>query len=410
MRIRSEARSTRRESSPARRANAPGVAAAIVAGVLTAALPACGRRSAEAPRADAGSDRPADSAGTPDVPATVDGAATTDRTPSDTSTATAAATAACRESILAQCRRNAACGRGSDVAGCAALVIDLCPDYYFNPRSLRTVAEVEACIPTFAQMTCTDLAMGLAPACLRRGTGAAGSPCLYNTECELGCPNGIDECSTCAAGTRVATGEACDNTRLCPETDYCHSVTRTCAPKASVVHAAAGEPCDFGAQPSVGCQGELVCARTGTTGTAGVCGTVPQQIGEPCVRTGDLGSTYTCGGGLTCDTQTTTCQVPPPPAGCGDGGACDDASFCRSGACVPRVAEGQLCRTTASPVIQCALGLWCVVVNLDAGRDGICTRPGTIGDACDAARPCAQSVCSTAGRCTAPAVAACQPI
>ncbi len=380
-------------------------------GALAAAgLVACGARAGKAPVTDAGTDaandRAGDSAGASDASAEADAPADG---AADVPAAVAAATAACRDAITAQCRRYAEC-RGGDAASCAAIVIDRCPSYYFNPRSLRTVAEIQACLPTFAAMTCTDLAMGLSPPCLRRGTGAVGAVCLYNTECQSGCVEGLDECGTCVNASRAATGEACDSTHFCGETDYCHTVSKTCAPKTSVVHAAEGQPCDFGAQPSVGCQGDLVCARTTDTGTAGICRR-PPQLGEPCARSGDPLLSQLCGPGLACGAQM-TCQVPAPIAsGCGDGGACDDASFCHSGACVPRAPEGQLCRifdTTEGPAIECTLGVWCVT-QPDAGRNGVCTRPGALGDSCDVAHPCAGSLCGTAGRCTSYDPAACQP-
>lgn len=362
-------------------------------------------------RGDGGIDRPGDSGGAanPDAPAMPDVGSSAD---SDTAGTPAAA---CRAAIEAQCRRQAVC-RGGTVDPCVATVVDRCPDYYFNPRSLRTVAEIESCLAALGSMTCTDIAMNLTPSCLRLGTGAPGSACLYATECEFGCNNGFDECGTCYTSNRAATGETCDSTHQCAATDYCHTVTKTCTSKASVVHAAEGEPCDFAAQPSVGCKGDLVCARTTTTGTAGSCRPFP-QLDQPCAMTGDALGGKSCGDGLACNTQTMTCRpAPPSSGGCGDGGACDDASFCRGAfgpgaTCVPRAPEGQACRiadTTEGPELQCAVGIQCVLTP-DAGYNGTCTKPGTIGATCDKAHPCGGSVCGVAGRCTAYAVAACQP-
>jgi hypothetical protein len=386
---------------------------AVSAGVL--ALAGC-KSGGQTAHGDAGIDRPgdtdADGALDPDAPAASD-ALTEAGSPAD-ATGDATPDATCRAAIEAQCRRQAAC-RGGDADLCASAVVDRCPTYYFNSRSLRTVAEIDSCLAALGSMTCTDIAMGLVPPCLRQGTGAAGSACLYNTECQFGCSNGLDKCGLCYTATQAATGGACDSTHLCATTDYCHPVSKTCASKASVVHAAEGEPCDFAAQPSVGCSGDLVCARATTTGTAGICRPFP-QLDQPCANIGDPVSSKTCAASLACDTNTMTCRPPPPSGGCGDGGACDDASFCgatatSAAACVPRSPAGQACRivaTSAGPELQCALGVYCVLTP-DAGYNGMCVAPGKIGDTCDAAHPCAGSLCGVSGRCSAYDPAACQP-
>ena len=356
--------------------------------------------------------------GNPDAPATSDAVTSLDSNPTSDSATGLTPTAACRASIEAQCRRQVAC-RGGTVDACTETVINRCPDYYFNPRSLRTPAEIESCLAALGSMTCTDIAMSLVPPCLRSGTGAAGGACLYSTECEFGC-SGFSDCGTCYSGNHAATGQACDSTHRCDPTDYCHTVSKTCIPKASVVHAAEGDPCDFTAQPPVGCQGDLVCARTTTTGTAGVCRPFP-QLDQPCASSGDtIGgqSGLVCAAGLGCNTQTMTCRpVSPSTGGCGDGGACDDASFCRgafgpNATCAPRASVGQACRnydSAAGLETQCTLGLQCVLAP-DAGSEGTCVKPGALGDACDKARPCDYSVlCSAGGRCAAIGVAACQP-
>jgi hypothetical protein len=398
-----------------RRAEWSLVAVAVSAGVL--AVAGCGS-GAQTARGDGGHgdgeiDRPADSDGAADLDAPASQDAVTEAG-ADSSTGGTPASA-CRAAIEAQCRRQAAC-RNLDVPSCVATVVDRCPDYYFNSRSLRTVAEIESCLAAFAAMTCTDIAMALTPPCLRLGTGAGGSACLYNTECEFGCTDGLDRCATCNTATRAATGQPCDTTHFCASTDYCHTVTRTCASKASVVHAAEGQPCDFAAQPSVGCRGDLVCARTTTPGTAGICRPLP-QLDQPCAMTGDPVATKDCGAGLSCNTQTMTCRpAPPASGGCGDAGACDDAAFCRgafgpAATCVARALEGQACRltdTSAGAELQCSLGVRCVPTP-DAGFNGTCTAPRNVGDACDPTHPCGGSLCGAAGRCTPYAPAACQP-
>jgi hypothetical protein len=305
------------------------------------------------------------------------------------------ANSTCREAIATQCRRQLAC-RGANMATCIQIA-DRCPSYYFNPTSNRTVADIQACLPALAAMTCTDISMGLTPPCLVLGTAPPGTACLYSTECQFGCTDGIDECGTCRASTQALTGQACDSTHSCAATDFCHTVAKVCVSKTSVLHAAEGQPCDFAAQPAVGCSGDLVCARATASGTAGTCRPLP-KLSEPCAMAGDaLGSL--CAAGLLCDASTSTCQV-PKPAGCGDAGACDVNTFCQSGAqCVSRAAEGQPCRIggTSEPEIQCVANIWCVVTP-GMGRNGVCTKPGTIGDGCDTTHPCAGSLCG-AGRC-----------
>jgi len=302
------------------------------------------------------------------------------------------------------------------MASCVSRVIDRCPDYYFNSRSRRTVAEIESCLVDLGSMSCTDIVMNVLPPCLRQGTGLGGSSCLYATECEFGCVDGFSRCGTCATLTWAATGEACDATHACAPADYCHMASKRCTPKSSVVHAAEGASCDFAAQPSVGCQGDLVCARTTTTGTAGICRPYP-QLDRACANGGDLlNNGWVCAAGLSCDSQTMTCRTPPLSETCGDAGACDDASFCRSASggasasCIARAPAGQACRitpTTSGPEIECALGLRCVTTP-DAGYDGTCTALGHPGDPCDATHPCANSLCGVSGRCAAFAPAACQ--
>jgi len=111
----------------------------------------CGS-SGQKPRADASNDRPGEwgdaTSGDVDAPAPPD--AFTDSAPDAAAVADApgggAPAAACRAAIESQCRRQVAC-RGGDVDGCVATVVGYCPAYYFNAGSLRTVAEIESCLP-----------------------------------------------------------------------------------------------------------------------------------------------------------------------------------------------------------------------------------------------------------------------
>ena len=144
-------------------------------------------------------------------------------------------------------------------AGCAQLA-DRCPEYYFNPRSTRTVDNVEACIAVFKQATCTDFLMGLTGACLAGGSGAAGAPCSGVSECQSrSCSGYSPTCGTC--GAPAALGAPCGaGAGSCVTGTLCHPATHVCVPfPLAVAHAGAGEPCDLTANPPVGCMGQLVC-------------------------------------------------------------------------------------------------------------------------------------------------------
>ncbi len=299
--------------------------------------------------------------------------------------ASATAASVCREAIETQCRRHLAC-YGYATETCTS-VAALCPDYYFNDSSNRTVAGVQACLPALAQMTCTDVAMLITPACLTvPGKAAVGSPCLHTTECQTYCNSPVlNSCGVCNQGTRVGPGQACGTTQFCNPADYCHEGTKTCASKASIVYAAQGQPCDFLAVPSVGCAGDLMCARPSETVTGGTCRPVP-KVGEPCLMNGFPGNPSVCGPGLRCEQM--VCR---PVDVCGDAGMCDPSRFCRTfngiSTCVLLAAEGQPCRLL-SPELPCVANLRCTMA-LEGNQDGVCVKPAGQGDGCrDPAEPC----------------------
>ena len=203
----------------------------------------------------------------------------------------------CREAIIAQCMLVNVCyGAAADPsAGCAQLA-DRCPEYYFNPRSTRTVDNVEACIAFFKQATCTDVLMGLT----RRVPGGRqrcrrSLPCSGVSECQSrSCSGYSPTCGTC--GAPAALGAPCGaGAGSCVTGTLCHPATQICVPfPLAVAHAGAGEPCDLMANPPVGCVGQLVCVAKARTQSAGTC-TAPPAAGQPCLD----GASTRCGTGLT---------------------------------------------------------------------------------------------------------------
>ena len=80
----------------------------------------------------------------------------------------------CVAAIEAQCHRVIACQGAAAVGDCSRYDV-LCPGYYFNDDSNRTVAGIAGCISALAARTCTDVVIGLYPSCFaegKRGNGA----------------------------------------------------------------------------------------------------------------------------------------------------------------------------------------------------------------------------------------------
>jgi len=391
-----------------------GLLGAVLA--MSSAFPACGGKGAAV--VDGAADLVADlSAGPadaateqhPDVPAGGgDGAADAPAAPdAPLDASTMSPKEVCLAALTAQCTRHAVC-QGADVSACLAAVSGYCPDYYFGPFSNRTVENVQACLPALAAMTCTDIAMGIIPSCLLPGKNGPGQACLYQSQCQTSCSNGLDRCGTCSAVSTAATGQPCGTqaAAACGPTDFCHPTKSVCAPKASIVYAGQGEPCDFDQDPVVGCQGDLVCARPSTATTQGTCQPIP-QLGEPCVIAGDITGSRPCAMGLACNAISGSCQ---PDHLCGTV-ICDlTSSFCRTSLdpmagpeCVPLAGEGAACDlgTTGVPELRCADGLTCAGATVSAPA-GVCAKPGGVGAACDASHFCAagmQCSSSTGGQC-----------
>jgi len=314
---------------------------------------------------------------------------------------------ACRAAILARCHRIAICdGDPNDVNTCTAISV-LCPEYFFNSASTRTVAGVTACLEQIGQPSCTELRLNLFPSCWSRGTRPAGAACAHPSNCaSQGCSGGGTRCGVCAAGP-VATGESCVSA-ACGAGDFCHPGTKLCTPGTALVLAAQGEACDLTAQPAVGCKETLHCIPpTGPEGTAaGTCQPLPLwDVGQPCNQIAGR-----CKPPLMCFTDfispdTSECRASPPDQMCGPG-VCPDVDYCvySDGGqhCEPRAAVGEACLDAAGKSSR-----RCVLESVCWQSSGVCTRYGARGDACNDASPCGTYLVCTGGRCGALSTDAC---
>jgi hypothetical protein len=315
----------------------------------------------------------------------------------------------CRQAILAQCERLYAC-EGFSVGDCGQFAADLCPGYYFGPRTLRTVEGVEACVPLIRQASCTDVLMGIATQCLPAGLGAAGDPCSSPGECAANsCSGQFPSCGVCAVP--LALGASCDvSAGHCASGTICHPRKRVCVPAPLVVaHAFAGEACDTRGQPLVGCAGDLVCVPDRGGGTAGRCASLPGQ-GEPCLAGGNLPE---CAPGLRCGTSNQCGN----PVSCG-ATECDANSFCYQPTtgpvgCRPYLAVGESCSRAIDSDRQCAPDGYCFMGPAagDGGSrtDGICIPLRQIGEGegCADDLSCRVALVCQGGRCTRFAPASC---
>ncbi|HVY40263.1 MAG TPA: hypothetical protein VHM31_20125, partial [Polyangia bacterium] len=327
----------------------------------------------------------------------------------DVSAATRAAQV-CREAMILQCMLGNLCyGAAADpMAGCAN-VADRCPEYYFNPRSTRTVENVEACIAFFKQATCTDYLMGLAGACLAGGTGAQGAACSGSSECQSrSCSGYSPTCGTC--GALAALGAPCGTTAAgsCGTGAICHPKTHVCVPfPLAVAHAGAGEPCDLQGNPPVGCTGQLVCVPKDRTQTAGTCTALP-GAGQPCLD----GPAARCATGLGCRLSTADggrSLICAAPGLCGTL-TCAPTEYCYEAPgvslrCLPYAALGEACSFRVPEGDKsCVDGLFCTgttTVTSDAGTGfrGTCHPAVDLGEACDAVHICREPLVCTAGHC-----------
>lgn len=318
----------------------------------------------------------------------------------------------CSAALAVQCQRLAEC---FDIAGygCDATA-SLCPGYYFGPHSLRTVANVEACIASIRQMTCTDLQMGLASACLAGGTGEAGAACSAASECaSRNCSAIYPTCGTCAAALELGATCGSGANGSCRSGTICHPATRVCvATPLTVTHARAGEACNLSGNPPVGCDGELLCLPIMRGTTQGTCTSrvALPQMGQPCLEVSPAYGIQ-CAPGLACGLSTADAGrslVCGNPAPCGNT-TCAASEYCFetptvSIRCKPYATAGQACSSGApegdqpcGPALACTGGTW----SGDGGTTyrGTCNAPVALDEPCDAARICQSPLVCQQGRC-----------
>jgi hypothetical protein len=308
----------------------------------------------------------------------------------------------CRDAILAQCDRRTVCA-GLSYDECAGYA-DRCPDYYFGSHSLRTVENVEACVPILRQVTCTDYALGLGADCLAGGPGAGGAPCSSSSECASGiCSVALSACGTCRAPGQV--GDSCIVGLPCAQGVLCHPATGTCVAVPAVLpHASAGQACDLGASPPMGCEGDLICVPTTSNGTAGTCTPLPTQ-GEKCFQLTHVASCapgFACGIDRSDGLRTARCGNPAP---CGTT-VCDSTSFCYETPDVFNVCRlysvaGEPCSNANYRERRCADGTICLTTTGDAGDQGTCATVVEVGagEACSATAACKIPYYCSAGHC-----------
>jgi hypothetical protein len=236
-----------------------------------------------------------------------------------------------------------------------------CPDYYFGPDSKRSVAEVASGLDQIATWRCSDLQLGILPACIRAGRRPAGAGCAFSSQCQSNmCNSGGSECSTCRELAPI--GAKCIDAGCDPDA-FCDDNTWLCTTRNGITYVDAGQRCDLTAKPPIVCVGnDDVCARN-ATGWDGVCSRAPGLVGEAC-------------GGVVCTPGTQFCE--------------DDSK----GTCVDYAMLGQSC-SEIRPDIQalCSNELQC--------WKGTCVAQHPVGDPCDDANPCGRYRRCVAGVCQA---------
>jgi hypothetical protein len=300
------------------------------------------------------------------------------------------ATEVCRAAVRVQCERTYYC-LGNSTGDKETLLhdcltrVDLCPDYEFSADSNRNVTDVAACIDQLAARPCTDILLYTYPPCLVNGTRPGGAACAFNSQCQSGeCFSTDSGCSTC--NDVIVAGRQCPNLGLCQTGTFCHPKTNLCTDASTIVHAAAGQPCDLYASPRVSCVDDLSCVSPSSGTGASIC--TPRPVaGQAC--------TGPCGGGTDCADSTLTCEL---PGTCGAGVRCDAASYCRTGdgglTCAPRATTGQSCSTSNSDGLPP-----CLAPAVCPYAMGKCVAPRASGESCDANNPCAKPLSCASGTC-----------
>lgn len=301
---------------------------------------------------------------------------------------------ACTDQSKAQCTQLDACWNGqgvvrsyADVATCQSRLKQQCLTSLSAPGTGNTATTVESCSSALGGETCSDYFNGNPPsACqTRAGTGANGSPCVFNAQCASTFCSiaGHAQCGVCADLPHV--GDQCDTQGCAPGQscvlDY-DNVTHVC-----VQPVQASQPC-FRTQP---CQADLTCVGNQFDGGGGNPGTCMASIsitGQQCDSAQIVAPTCDAHSGLFCTPRTNyrdggyllgTCeayQLAASGSPCQnpqrDGGPqilCEASALCvfdaGIGTCIGPVPEGQACDYLHGP--PCEAPARCVVSQIDAG-------------------------------------------
>jgi hypothetical protein len=296
----------------------------------------------------------------------------------------------CRAAFIAQCERRRACGRGQPY--CEQLA-DLCPDYYFNAQSNRTVEGTAACIAEIRALPCSDVGLSALPTCLVDGRAVAYATCAFASQCASGtCQvGGGSSCGTCSAP--IALGEPCTGPGQCEGGAFCHDQTQKCTANSTIVHGGPGATCNRNVDPVLGCERDLWCLWDGSPSAGGICKPPPGD-GEPCAAS--LFGNDSCAPGLDCIGD--TCS----PAGKCGAATCDASSYCSqesgSAKCVPFATEAQSCAPGSYGDPRCDPTTYC---STTADGGGVCipARPRSIGEPCDPSHFCDRLMKCENGQC-----------
>jgi hypothetical protein len=231
---------------------------------------------------------------------------------------------ACADSVAKFCTRIQDCEPGdfalsgfTGLADCVAFFRPPCDDALAAPHTGETAALVQQCGDGLAAQSCADVVQGkIVPACIARGgTIAAGGSCNNDWQCASGrcwapfadmcgtcatvasadqpcqvdadfgavCPKDLLCAHTLASGTtpvctsRVAMGDGCAETQVCPANAYCDPTTQVCTQLPAL-----GQACDPTAvydcdptQAAATCDGVMsLCVPVAAAPVGQACGTV----------------------------------------------------------------------------------------------------------------------------------------
>jgi len=268
----------------------------------------------------------------------------------------------------AECERQVRCGLFASLDACEAYTY-LIPDHSLeagiaDDRVIYSEGAALRCTKALASITCdggTMEARDEPQACagVYRGTLATGSTCAFDAECASnrcmlsGCDPATCCAGMCVAQSSGAVGSACALDRDCDATAYC-ALDHTC-------HAlgTAGASCFRDSQ----CGDGLGCVTTTNPGTC-----------RPLAATGAACPDGKCAlVGDHCDATKMTC-VPDGLAGssCSGDTDCSPTGYCNAGSCADLPEAGMAC------TFRCAGDAWCdVTVNMCRDRKNDNTPCGT---------------------------------